>query len=300
MKSLLHRPDIIARLRPFRPMYDRIFNRRTKFGPDDAPAAQLRQLRGKGIFLFSFGRSGTTVFCDFIASHPSVVSMGEVLNEDAFHSFFKYLRGRRSAVWPSAISALFYRFLREAASKRSGSRVLFDMKFESLHLVEGNWRLPTTHFKIFDALRGTDNVVILLERRDLVARHLSHQLAAHNDRFHSFQKGTNAEPLQIDIEGMDTEINVICEQVEYVREFFKEHDRFYALSYEELFVRPDDGGPAIFSAAVANRLAELLLVPNSFQLVPTLERMAKEDISKSISNFAAVQEYRAQRAVGAQ
>ena len=93
-------------LRPFR-------LRGAKRCPEPNYAEIIGGMRGRGIFLFSFTRSGTTLFCELLASHPSIRSFGEVLNEQSPHSLFRDFpwRAQWRAPRPSRIEQEFYAFL---------------------------------------------------------------------------------------------------------------------------------------------------------------------------------------------
>jgi hypothetical protein len=248
--------------------------------------------------LFSFGRSGTTVFCDFLNTHPDVVTFGEVLNQDAFHSYFNTLNtsaARRAGVYPSTIETGFYDFAGQMVAKHKSSLCLFDMKFESLHTIEGNWRKPGHDFKIFEYLLNSDCVVILLERRDLVARYLSHELAAKRSQYHSFQKASpgTIEPFAIDLAELDTEIEIARRQVAWVADRFSNHKRFIHTAYEELF-EPVNGGPETqFSPALAEELAVLLGIDNKFDVTPQLQKVSNRPMDTYITNHREVAGYQA-------
>ena len=90
MRKLLYHPAVINRLRPYKPLYNKYFGKGPRKELYVDPVEALSGLGNRGVFLFSFGRCGTTVFCDFLNTHDQVASLGEVLNEEAFHSYFKF------------------------------------------------------------------------------------------------------------------------------------------------------------------------------------------------------------------
>ena len=163
-KGLLHDPATIDRLRRLRARFGRLLGRRREVPPDERPEAILRELGQSAIFMLSFGRSGTTVFGDFLASHPDIVKMGEVLNEQTFRSFYRSRRWFFGSGLPSRVAHNFYLFLRDRARANPRARLLFDMKFEMLHLADGNYRDPGFDFSFFDAVLQSDCPVILVEQ----------------------------------------------------------------------------------------------------------------------------------------
>jgi hypothetical protein len=295
MKTPLHDPRVKSLLRPLRPYYDRIFNRRPRFTESDAPAASLRGLRGRAIFLISFGRSGTTVFCDCLSSHPDIVTFGEVLNEEAYYSFFNWLKRRGGSHLPSAMQILFYRFIASKVAKNRGKLALFDMKIESLHTIEGNWRTPGYGFKFFEGLVGSGNPVILLERRDLVARYLSGQIAVHRSQFHSFQKAEAADtaPFDIDIDRMKENVLAARTAIAYIKDRFRQHDRFLTLAYEDLFEPDGAGAGTLFSKKMLRDLAGFLQIEGRFDPRPRISRVSDGKTSRTyIANSEAVENFR--------
>jgi hypothetical protein len=292
MRNPLHDPDTIARLRP----YKDLFNRLRGFGPyrpEATPSEQIARMNGKGVFLISFGRSGTTVFRDFISSHPDAVSFGEVLNEEAFHSFFnaREMRGRGR---PARMQGEFYRFMRRKLAGVAPRRGIFDMKIESLHLIEGNWRLPGQDFVLFDALCAAGAPVIMMERRDQVARHLSLEIAERRGRFHSFQGGAEIEPFTLDIAKMQAAIAVIDAQHRRLKQIFTGHSRFLHVVYEDMFDAPDENGARRFRADLAVRCGALMDAdPAGFRAEPRLERVGGSGAMRYIANADEVEACRA-------
>lgn len=300
MTGLLHDPAIRARLRGLRPLYNRVFRRRKDLTRLPAPAEAIAAMDGRGVFLFAFGRCGTTVFAEFLTSHPQVVTFGEVLNEDSYHSYFQDLSRRVLRWWsfrPGLMRAEFYPYLLRLVRGAPDTRCLFDLKLEGLHLIEGNWRLPDQNFEIFDALQDSTAPVILVERRDLVARHVSGQIAARRGAYHSYHGARGAEiaPFAIDLPRLEADIATIRAQTALIRARFAGHPRFAAVAYEEMFEPvPGGDGETRFSPALAARMAALLDVPvDGFDTTPRLQKVTGSDDHDLIVNRDAVEALRA-------
>lgn len=294
MKPLLHSADLRQRLRPLRPYYNRFIRRQRDLSRDPAPADLLRGMEGKGLFLFSFGRSGTTVFCEFLASHPQLITFGEVLGEGSFHNFYSAFSHRTLRWWsmsPSLMEIEFYKFMARKTAGAKGLHCLFDLKIESLHMAEGNWRLPGHDFKIFRHILDSGAPVILMERRDLVARHLSAVLAGRRNQYHSYEKGAGRDipPFEVDIAGMERSFAVIRGQMDWMKARFADHPRCLHVTYEDLFEPGETAGTTRFSPVLAARLAEMLGIENAFDTTPRLERVAPKDWSGVIRNLDAVE-----------
>ena len=283
-KGLLHDPATVDRLRRLRAKAGRWLGRRREVPPQDRPEAILRELGERAIFMLSFGRSGTTVFGDFLASHPEILKMGEVLNEQTFRSFFRSRRWFLGSGRPSRLARNFYLFLRDRARANPRARLLFDMKFEMLHLADGNYRDPGYDFSFFDAVLQSGCPVILVERRDHVARYLSLETAVQQERFHSYQSGRADRGVTIDIARMERVVAATEAQVARVLERFATYPKFLHLAYEDMFTQ--DGAGVVSDA--------LLGVDNRFDAAPRLERLSG-GTADPILNRAEVDAWRASR-----
>lgn len=293
-KGLLHDPATVDRLRRLRARFGRLLGNRREPPPHERPEAILRELGDRAIFMLSFGRSGTTVFGDFLASHPDIVKMGEVLNEQTFRSFYRSRRWFLGSGLPSRVALNFYLFLGDRVRANPGARLLFDMKFECLHLADGNYRDPGYDFSFFDAVLQSGCPVILVERRDHVARYLSLETAVQQQRFHSYQTGRADRGVTIDLERMARIVATTQAQIAWVQERFAAYPKFLHLAYEDMFLR-DGQGASHFDPALATRLAELLGVENRFDAAPRLERLSGNPGADPIINRAEVEAWRASR-----
>lgn len=299
MRDLLHHPALRARLRALRPQYDRIFRRRKDLARLPEPSQAIAALQGRGIFMLAFGRCGTTVFSEFLTTHPKVISFGEVLNEDSYHSFFQDFSRRVLRWWsfrPSLMRREFYPFLTRLARRHPDKLSLFDMKVEALHLIEGNWRLPDMRFELFDLLADSGAPVILVEREDLVARHVSGQIAQRRGAYHSYHgQGAEIAPFAVDLEAMAQDIRTIRAQCALIRDRFADHPRFAAVRYEDMFEPvPGRPGETRFSPELAARMAAFLGVENLFDTTPQLSRMSDPSkLARLIENYEEVEAVRA-------
>ena len=273
--ALLHRPGIKARLRALRPLYDRLVRPRPRHDPTDTPERVLAEIADRLVVLLSFGRSGSTVLGEFLASHPDVVTLGEVLNEDAFRTFHR--ASRRLGWRPSHARQSFYPWLREQVNRHPGKRVLIDLKFESLHLLEGTWHLPGHEFDFIERLAQSTLPVILLERRDHAARFRSHERAQSTGRFHSFQPAVDgAEEIQVDGERLRSAVARTQAQLAATRARLAGRRLVLDLAYEDLFEQHD--GEARFARSVVEQVSALLALPPLFDCRPRLKRLsAKTD-----------------------
>lgn len=297
MRRLLDHPLVRDVLRRLRPLYDAVFRRRKDYSGRPGPVERLAAMQGRGVFMFCFGRSGSTVFADFLASHPDVTSFGEVLSEDAYHSYFRWLSRGTLRIWPlypTLLQREFYRFAERLVRRARGQHGLFDLKLESLHLIEGNWRIPGSPFALYDHLRRAGAPVILLTRRDLVARFVSGEVAQRRGAFHSYQGRADAdvEPFAIDLDRLREQVARIEDCHATLRTSFEGYPRFVELAYEDLFA-PEGGR---FADGLSARMAQLIGVEDRFDPTPRLQRMSRAGAGydELITNWDEVEHLRAE------
>lgn len=299
MVRLLHNPAIRARLRRMRPLYNTLYRRKRDYSARPEPEEWLRQMDGRGVFLLCYGRSGSTVFADFLAAHPDIVTFGEVLGEETYYSYFQWLS--RGVLWfwplrPTMMEREFYRFCAQLVKRQAGRRCLFDIKIESLHLIEGNWRMPGPDFHLFHHLRTAGTPVILLTRRDLVARYVSGQVAEKRGAYHSYHAsaGQGIDAFEIDIGAIRSQVAQIDATHQKIREIFAGHENFVELAYEDLFVPEATSGETRFAQDISAQMARLFGVADHFDTTPRLQKVSGMGYADLIKNWEAVEAYRAE------
>ena len=300
MKKLIHSVEIRQKLRKWRPLYNKIFRRTKDLSRMPTPEAYINSMDRRGILMFSYGRCGTRVFADLMSTHPQILTLGEVLNEDSFYSFFQDFSSRTLRWWalrPNMMERCFYEYMARMVRRNPGVNCLFDLKIEGLHLIEGNWRTPDYHFKIFDAALKTDAPVILVQRNDLVGRHLSGQIAAARQAYHSYHDvSKSVAPFKIDVERMERHNAVIRESIDYIKQRFANHPRFEVVTYEEMFEKDPQTGKNRFRRELAERMARLLDVPEEgFDLEPKLQKMVDGGEKTLVLNIDEVEDARARQ-----
>ncbi len=298
MARLLHNTAIRERLRRLRPYYNAVFRRKRNYDKLPTPVEYLKAMEGRGVFLLCFGRSGSTVFADFLATHPKVITFGEVLGEESYYSYFQWLSRGLLWVWPlrpTMMAREFYRFCAQLVRRKPGMRCLFDIKIESLHLIEGNWRMPGPDFQLFNNLKQAGVPVILLTRKDLVARYVSGQVAERRGAYHSYHGSsqTRVEPFAIDIDAIKAQVAQIEATHHAIRKAFDGHDRFLELAYEDLFAPAAADGETRFADGLSARVASCLGVDDQFDSVPRLKKVSGgAGYAEMISNWDEVEAYR--------
>lgn len=298
MIRLLHNPNLRDQLRQLRPLYNAVFRRKRDYSKQPSPAEWLKQMQGRGVFLLCYGRSGSTVFADYLAAHPDIITFGEVLGEESYYSYFQWLS--RGPLWrwplrPTMMEQEFYRFCARLVRGKRGLRCLFDIKIESLHLIEGNWRMPGPDFHLFHHLREAGVPVILLTRRDLVKRFVSGQVAERRGAYHSYHGAAANEvpPFEIDIEAIRNQVAQIEDTHAVIRKIFAGEENFVELAYEDLFVTQEGSSDTRFADGLSEKMSALFDVEDKFDSTPRLQKVSgKDGYAKLITNWDAVEEYR--------
>jgi hypothetical protein len=230
-----------------------------------------------------------------------VITLGEVLNEESFYSFYQDFNNRSLWFWslrPTHMAHAFYDYMARMVKKNPGMRCLFDLKVEGLHLIEGNWRLPGPEFRIFAEVLKTDAPIILVERRDLVDRYVSGQVAEARQAYHSYHgaQDKTVQPFAIDIEAMEANNAQVRMTVAYMKQRFAGHPRFEVVTYEEMFETDAETGNSVFRGALAERMATLLDVPvEGFDRVPQLQKVSGSRTKSLILNMDEVEAARARQ-----
>ena len=298
MDRFLNQTALRERLRRFRPVYNVIFRRKRNYDNRPSSVEWLQRMEGRGVVLLCYGRSGSTVFADFLATHPKVMTFGEVLGEESYYSYFQWLS--RGLLWfwplrPTMMAQEFYRFCAQRVRRSGGQHCLFDIKVESLHLIEGNWRMPGPDFEFFHHLHQAGVPVVLLTRGDLVARYVSGQVAERRGAYHSYHSNSEAEVgnFAIDLEKLQNQVEQINATHGVIRKVFSGSDSFLELAYEDMFEPGSDPGTTRFKAAVADQMADLMGVENHFDVTPRLQKVSgKKGYAELISNWDEVEKYR--------
>ena len=246
-----------------------LLSHRSSSGPDDLAGA---------VVVVSFGRSGTTVFSEFLRTHPAVETRGELLNEYAYHSFFRSREGLRARLSPgmaSSIQSGVFAHMRRITSAAAPGKVVFDLKFESLHLADGNWRLPGPRFSIIDRSIEAGASVVMVVRRSQVDRVASVNRASGSGRFHSFQSGGDeVRSVIIDESEFAYSLEEVYRTHEYVRRRYGSSPRFLEVEFESFFEPDGTDRAGWFTDDLARRLSSLLGVADSFERRPRLERVS--------------------------
>ncbi|MEO0771791.1 MAG: hypothetical protein AAFZ04_01285 [Pseudomonadota bacterium] len=300
MTSLLHAPAIRASLRKLRPVYNAIFRRTRDYTSLPTPEDHLRSMQGRGVFLLCYGRSGSTVFADYLASHPDMITFGEVLGEESYYSYFQWLS--RTVLWrwplrPTMMAQEFYRYCARLVAGKPGMHCLFDIKIESLHMIEGNWRMPGPDFALFEHLKAANVPVILLTRQDLVARYVSGQVAEKRGAYHSYHSTTSdPEPFEIDLSAVTAQLDQIEATYDKIRDVFGGTDAFLELSYENLFVTDPVTHETRFTEYLPEQIAERLRITDQFDPTPRLQKLSDEGgYDRLITNWQAVEAFQSER-----
>jgi hypothetical protein len=239
-------------------------------------------------FVIGFPRSGTTVFKEMLATHPAVVSMGEIFNEGNGNSYWNYLvreiRSDPEIILPRRSVSAFLAYLeslRQTCRERNPQvRILvLDVKYSQSHFVYDAWRHDITAMpKVFQLMREKGWRVIDIHRRDLLASVVSDTLAITSGVYHStsLAEGAQHRPkARLDVVVLERAIDVRKRAFLRMNEVFSNYPKCLNVIYEEMFV---DQNGSRFKDSLLATISTFLGIPNAFDPRPRLTKLLPGDI----------------------
>lgn len=249
----------------------------------------------KRCFVLARVRSGTTVLARMLESHPEVCHFGESLNEDNRNGFFDYLEKRvaenPALCRPSHRVPVFHDYLDHCCAHADDdlSVGVFDLKYETFHLVYRHWQGAGQVPDILRTLVSKGDSVIHLVRRNHLRRMISEYRANASGVYHL--AGNRQEPgfdgMYIDPPGLLAQCEALDADYLKVQNHFLPRGGFLQVEYERMF---EDGDGARFSDRFAADLATFLGVDDRFSRDTRLRRFSRPPLSTLIHNYDAVAE----------
>jgi hypothetical protein len=253
----------------------------------------------KPCFVIARPRSGTTVFSKMLQTHPKVLSIGEIFNEENPHSYYNFLQKKILAnpdfILPSSANWMFLQYVESCRTlaierKQQCKIVILDVKYDQAHLLCEPWlrigKLP----RLFFMMREKKWKVIDLHRRDVFKLNVSNMVAIHSSIYHS----TALEPGQIQTAKVRIDSTKLEEDIEATHNayaaltaHFAGRPQYKRIYYEDMFT--DESGTS-FSPALLDDVAKFLGIRNVFDGSPRLQKLLKDDVFSYIENVAEIRE----------
>jgi hypothetical protein len=246
----------------------------------------------KFCLLLARQRSGTGAFGRVIGKHPDLHFTGEIFHPDNVGeegNYFTWLE-RKVARDPKASHPYrnrdnWYGFLSEDMMRYPGRTPVADVKYSSLHQMDGGWQEPTdVPWLLFHAMK-LELPVIHLTRANYVETFVSGKLAEANRVWHAEDRDAiSVNSTVLNIRELCAYLEMIDRDVMLVKHWIKDYRRALVCDYADLF--DEDGN---FSAVTAQSIATLLDVPPFVDLAPDYVKQAPHSLRDSVENFDLLQ-----------
>jgi len=157
---------------------------------------------------------------------------------------------------------------------------LVDVKYNSWHHFNPIWHTPTAVPHLVTLLKGRGAVLIHIGRRDLLARHVSEQIAIARGAFH-FPQGEAPPPIQIDLDPKQVidALRRAQSLVGHCSAWFQRYRPRIDLVYEKLFRE------GRIDAAIGKRLGDLLGIATTSSSFPLTLEKAVRSPSEHVRNW---------------
>ena len=250
----------------------------------------MKQIR---CFMLGRARSGTTVFRRMLSTNPDLSAYSEILNADAPKNFFQFLERRyaedSSLCYPQHSLPLYREFLDElCAAKRKAKCVLFDIKYECMHVVYKPWYAARDVPAAIEEIRNQGWHALNMTRRNHLKRIVSNTKAMETGVYHDVEDGAPvpAPKVRIGTGDLMEKFDAFDEAYDRISEFFAGYDRFLEVDYDRMFVQSD--GTQSFSPAILENVAQTLGLPNAFDPMPRQVKVTSDRLSDVIENYDEV------------
>jgi hypothetical protein len=246
------------------------------------------------IVLLGGVRSGTTVFRQFLATHPRLVNCGEIFNSSHRGGFYAFLSNicltDKRAIIPENQEKAFEDYLADCCSRSTGKTPIIDIKYEHLRLLHRPWEPPFASPLLLDFIRRKRLFVINL-RRNPVDAVISNFSAIHRGVYHLSTADaalTGSATLSIDPKAFLKQIRQRIKTTRFISNFFSSYKKYLQLDYEELFDK--SSGQAAFSPLVSNKMSASLSIENNFDHRPKLQKVIDVPREALVKNYAELEE----------
>jgi LPS sulfotransferase NodH len=237
-------------------------------------------------------RSGTGALGSVFEKHPQLKYLGEVFhpsNVGQEHNFFTFLRQATTEncdnALPDAQFAVFERFLTTLYEKYDGRRLIVDVKYRSLHHLDGGWRGLVQRPTILQAAIDAEVPILHLTRKNALQSFVSGRLAEANKVWHARDENQiEIRSTVINVRQLSNYIVSAEREIELIEEWLKGAKNTLQFDYNDLI-----NAEGLLSPTLADALASVLHVDAFTDRAPTLVKQAPTDLRKAIENFEIVE-----------
>lgn len=237
-------------------------------------------------------RSGTGALGNVLDQQPKVKYLGEVfhdqrLNEDVnfFNFMMKKVADSPNQALPSNRSQQlkdFFSFVQEIHPGKE--RIIIDVKYRSLHHINGFWHGPREMPTFIRMSREMGLSIIHLTRRNFIKTYVSGLLAEMNKVWHA----TSAAEIKVNTIKVDTGrllnyLNATRNEVEFVTGFLRNYSNVLQLEYEDIF---DDRG--FIKSEHEEKIAGFCGLSEFLRIAPPFIKQTSNQLQDVIENYQDV------------
>lgn len=245
----------------------------------------------KYAFLLARQRSGTGALGSVLGKHPQLRYVGEVFHpsnvgqEQNFWTFLQqHVAGHPDEILPDQRYEHFLAFLEELSAGASDQTLVVDVKYRSVHHLDGGWRGLVARPTMFVRMIEGKVPMLHLTRRNALHSYVSGRLAEENQVWHTRDADRmKVASLIINPRQLSNYIANATREIALVEEWTKAYARKELFDYDEMF---DSDG--LIEAALAQRIAKRLGVTDFEDRSPSFIKQAPTRIANAIENYPLV------------
>ncbi|MCA8867321.1 MAG: hypothetical protein KDA67_01570 [Rhodobacteraceae bacterium] len=245
----------------------------------------------KYAILLARQRSGTGALGSVLDKHPQLKYLGEVFHPDNlgqknnyFTHFLDKVKSDPKAALPDNAYKVFQSFLEDISALHPGKMLIVDIKYRSLHHLDGGWRGVVERPRSITESISHDLPIIHLTRRNALQSFVSGRLAEANKVWHAHSnEQIRVNSAVLNIRQLSNYIVTSEREADLIDRWTKRYKHLESFDYDEMF---DIEGH--LDSQIAERLAALFGVTSFTDREPTYVKQAPTDMAEAIENYELV------------
>ncbi len=247
----------------------------------------------KYAILLARQRSGTGALGTVLDKHPELKYLGEVFhpgNLGQEQNYFTFLRQKAAAdpeaALPDRQYETFLEFLDRMNELFGGRTLIVDIKYRSLHHLNGGWQGPSDRPRAIAEVIKRGAPILHLTRRNALRSFLSGRLAEANRIWHARPDQEIAVTSTVlNIRQLSHYIVSAEQDTDLVRGWTRNYAHLECFDYDEMF---DDAGQ--LASPLTERLARLLGTAPFADRAPGFAKQAPTSLEAAIENYPLVRQ----------